>query len=381
MRILVNEIKKIFNWRMLLLLAFVNFVLYFLLIDFHITHFPNGRPALDSYRIGAEMIETYGIKMDETDLAHFKRTYDAQIDEANRYLQAREEFVNAGMDTYEKFRNYDQQNEQLSVLHAKIMFEEKVDLFWELQERERLIDFQNNKEAILETRRNDAENESQRARFEQMMEAGHYQVYPEITFENYKSFIRNAAIVILVSVVLVMSPIMIHDRSALMLDLQYTTKKGRAIYKTKIAAGLISTWLLITALLTIYFAIYSFNDTSMFFPVPVHMFINPDYYWYDPTFFQYIVIHVAAIYVIGFIFMLIAVIFSTLMPNYVSLIGIQIPFVIGMIAFGLPNMLDRIIDIRFPQWAMPALYSLLAAASIGLAVMTWKREKRRDIVM
>ena len=60
MRILWNELKKILTWKILLLLVLVNSVLYFLLIEFYIEYFPNGRPAIDSYNIGIEMIDKYG---------------------------------------------------------------------------------------------------------------------------------------------------------------------------------------------------------------------------------------------------------------------------------------------------------------------------------
>ena len=42
-------------------------------IEFHITYFPNGRPDLDSYNIGIEMIEKYGTHMDGAELRTSKR--------------------------------------------------------------------------------------------------------------------------------------------------------------------------------------------------------------------------------------------------------------------------------------------------------------------
>lgn len=73
MQIIINEIKKILNWKMILVLFLVNAVLYFLLINFHIENFPNGRPDLDSYNISVEMIRKYGINMDEEEMADFKK--------------------------------------------------------------------------------------------------------------------------------------------------------------------------------------------------------------------------------------------------------------------------------------------------------------------
>lgn len=379
MQILLHEIRKIFTWKILLLLILVNSILFFLLIEFDINHFPNGRPALDSYNIGVEMIEKYGTHMDEEEFMDFVKTYDSQVKEADQYLQSREEFVNANLDSYEKFRNIQHDNEKGNILHNKVMFEEKVDMFWELQERERLIEFYEIKEVGLEAYRSDA-NDKQRVRYDEMIENGQYEVYPGVVMDNYKSFASNVAITIILSVVILISPIFIKDRSRKLLDLQYTMEKGRDLYKTKIAAGLISTFILITALLIVYFSLYSLNNTSMFFNVPIHMFIG-DFYWYDPTFIQYILLTIFAIYILGFIFALLAMSFSSIMLNQITLIGIQIPVVIAMIAFGLPYLLTRIINIFVPKWIVPSTYSVMIIISVVFIALLWIREKKRDIMM
>jgi len=68
------------------------------------------------------------------------------------------------------------------------------------------------------------------------------------------------------------------------------------------------------------------------------------------------------------------------MPNYISLIGIQIPFVIGMISYGLNKILIGMIDIGMSKWIVPAVYSVLIVASLVYILLLWKREKKRDIV-
>jgi hypothetical protein len=65
----------------------------------------------------------------------------------------------------------------------------------------------------------------------------------------------------------------------------------------------------------------------MFFSVPIYTFIG-DYYWYDLSFIQYIVLTVRAIYILGIVFALLAMSFSTIAPNFIALIGVQIPIVL-----------------------------------------------------
>lgn len=259
MRILWNEMKKILTWKAMLLLFLVNSVLYFLLIEFHIEHFPNGRPALDSYRLGVEMIEKYGTDMDAEEIIDFKNEYDARVEEADQYLQARQEFVEAGLDTYDKLINHDWDNQEQSDLQNRIFHEEQVDLFWELQDRRRLVEFHESKDVIP-----DNLSSEQIQRMEKLFAAGKFQVYTEIVMENFRTFIGNVAIAILFSVVLVISPVILKDRMRQIVPLQYTTKKGRNLYRTKIVAGLLSAFLVITGLLAVYFGIYSLNNTSPF---------------------------------------------------------------------------------------------------------------------
>lgn len=321
------------------------------------------------------MIEKYGTQMDEEEFLDFKIVYDAQVREADQYLQSRQEFVLAEFDTYEKFINYDRDNKELSALHSKLMFEEKeVNTFWELQERGRIIEFYEWKEDLPYA------NAKQKQRVEELIAAKKYGVYPEVVMMNFKDFIGNVAITVLFSVVIVISPMILRDRSRQVLALQYTAKIGRSLYKTKILASLISAFIVMTALLTIYFGIYSSNKTSMYFGVSINTFIANES-WYDPTFFQYILFCVAMIYVIGFVFSLLAMSFSSIVPNSMALIGIQIPFIVGMILLMAGPLMRYIIAIGYPQWLAPTGYGVMAAGSFLFIIVLWAREKKRDILL
>ncbi len=377
MRILWNEIKKILTWKILLLLVLVNSVVFFFRIEFYIEYFPNGSE-IYSYNIGVEMVDKYGVEMDEDEIVDFKQVYDAEVKKADHYLQSRKEFVDLGIDSYVKFRDYDpfnSPNQEFDALHDKVMFEEKVKLFWELQERDRLIGFHDRKEEYP-----DDVNEKQKLRYEELIAAKRYGMYTEIVISNFRYFIEYVAIAVLFSLIVVISPMILRDRSRQMLALQYTSKTGRNLYKTKIIAGLISTFIVITGLLTFYLSIYSLNNTAMFFEVPINMFIGNES-WYDPTFFHYILLCVAVIYILGFVFGLLAMSFSSIVPNTMTLIGIQIPFIIGMIIFGMKPLIRYIIAIWNPQWLAPTAYSVMVVVSVLFIIYLWKREKKRDIVL
>ena len=375
MRVLWNELKKILTWKMLILLIFINSVLYFLLIEFDIEYFPNGSE-IYSYNLGIEMIDKYGLTMDEEEFVDFEKTYADEVKKADAYLQSKVEFGEEGLGTYRKFRDYDWWNasERTSELHDDLFFNQSVDLFWELQERERLIEFYEWKDVI-----QDGLTKKKQQRYEELIAQEKFGVYTEVAIKNLKTFIANVGIAILFSVVLVISPSILKDRSRQIVPLQYSTKKGRNLFKTKLLAGIIATFVVITVLLTVYFSLYSLNNTSMFFDVRVNTFIGNES-WFDPTFFQFILLCIAGIYMIGLVFALLSMAFSSLVPNMVSLIGIQIPFVVGFLIIGLYPLLPKMISIWNPKWLSLISYCVMIIIVIIFTTILWKREKKLDIL-
>lgn len=375
MRVLWNELKKILTWKMLVLLVLVNSVLYFLLIEFDIEYFPNGSD-IYSYNIGIEMIEKYGTTMDEDEFIDFKKTYDDEVKMADDYLQSREEYVDVGLETYEKFREYDWVNRssKANELRDDLFFNQSTDLFWKLQAREELLSFYEYKETITEEF-----NNRQKKRFEELVAQEKFGVYTSSAIDNFQRFIANVGIAILFSVVLVISPTILKDRSRQLVPIQYTTKKGRDLFRMKIYAGIIASFVVITVLLTVYFSLYSLNNTSMFFDVRVNTFIG-NVSWFDPTFFQFILLCIAGIYIIGLVFAVFSMAFSSLVPNMVSLIGIQIPFVVGFLIIELYPLLPKMISIWNPKWLSLISYCAMIIIVILCTLVLWKREKKLDIL-
>jgi len=359
----------------MLLLVGINCLLYFLLIEFYIEYFPNGSEKY-SYELGVEMVEKYGASMDNEEFKDFKEAYKRKVEEANRYLQNREDFVAAGRAEYDKAIEYDRENpdSEANALHDTLFFDSDSELFWELQEYDWIIDNYAYRKTIP-----DNVTYAQRLRYEELISEGTYGVYPDDAIRNFKHYILNVAVAILFSVVLVISPSILKDRSGGIVPLQYAAKKGRQLFRVKLAAGYIAAFLIITGLLAVYFALYSLNEPSIFFNVHVNTFFAQDS-WYDPTFFQFILLCTAAIYVISFMFVTLSMTVSNLVPNLVTLIGVQIPFVAGFLIFGNRRLLPNMIEISVPKWLVPSLYSAMLLLSLFLLTYLIRREKKIDII-
>lgn len=379
MKVVLNEIKKIFSLKMVSVLMVISIIMYFLFISFYIEHFPNGRPELDYYNIGVEMINNYGEEMDEEEFEHFKDTYNKQVEEANRYLQSKKEFVDEGITTYEKFKNMDQHVEKLYKLHSYIFFEEEVDLFWELDTRLRLIEDYEDKENFYK-RTNVRANKKEKKRIQEIVNSESYEsIFPYLIFINYDTLIKYVTMLVIISIIFMVSPIFLKDKLNKVNLLQYTSKNGRNLFKKKVASGLIASFIITTIQLLCFFIAYSFNNVEMFFNSNINSVFGTYLFWYDFTFIQYIVITVIAVYILSFVIGLIVMFISSIANNYITLIGVQAP-IIFIISKLLPLIIGRITCIYLPKYFIPITYFSLIIIGIILITIRWKKEKTLDIV-
>src|SRR5690606_31277622 len=112
-------------------------------------YFPNGRPALDSYRVGVEMVEKYGTTMSQEELVDFEKVYESRVNDADEFIQSRQDMEEAGIGSYQEFKEIDFENQAQAEVHSKVVFEEKIDIFWELQAREHLLEYHDESDMIL----------------------------------------------------------------------------------------------------------------------------------------------------------------------------------------------------------------------------------------
>lgn len=375
MKIVLNEIKKIFELKMIMIMILINFILYFLFTSFHINHFPNGRPELDHYNIHLEMLEDYGRSMEDEEFTHFKEVYENEVERANQYLQENELAKEADISTYEEFRT----TEGADKLGNYIMFEERVDLFWELQARENLINNYEGKDRFIE-RLYEKSNEQQKQRVDEIIHEDMLgSIFPSLIFDNYKSYIRQVSLIVFLSIIFILSPIYLGDRKNNIDYLQYTSKTGRHLFKKKALGAIIAAFIIITLELAVYFLLYTKNNIGMFLNSNILSIFNGSVFWYNFTFIQYIILTIVGIYVMGFSIALIVSFISSLAPNYIAMIAIQIPLLFFILRVLIRYLIHSLADISLPKYSWGVSYLGLVILSLALMAIRWKKEKFMDI--
>ncbi|MGE7111046.1 hypothetical protein [Lysinibacillus sp. NPDC047702] len=378
MQLFWMEVRKIFSWKIVALILFVNILLYWLLLEFHIEVFPNGRPAGDTFAIEQQLIPKYGAEIDEKEYKELLAMYKQEKKKADAFLDHDPKATELGITTYEAFRHIESEDEQLSEYRDAITFRSTEDFPWVLQAWESLIERYQYHEKSLQ---GEIERTSgaQQQRFEQILNDRKHTIYSSIVLDNFRSITENLAIIILFSIAILLSPIFLRDKVTSIIPLQYTSKKGRQIFWTKWLAGLVSAVFITIVLMFIYLAMYTTNNTSSHFDLPLSSF-SWYYYWYDMTFFQYIILTITAVFIGAVLLGIVSMAISVFAHNTIALIGIQIVVMFGMIAGVTKFMITDIIWIWHPKWLAPAGYILLISLTVILTRYAWRRESRKDIM-
>ncbi len=372
MRIIWYEMKKLLNWKVLSLVFLISVLFFEVFLSFEFEYFPNGRPPLDTFNVSKQMIDKYGQEMDETEFVDFKETYKEEVDRAESYLKSRDDAEETGVTSYEQFRSTDGE------LHGEVMFNEGVDVFWELQARENLIEFY---ERRIESFLNETTH-IDNAEWKQEIVNGSSlnAILPHFVFENYNNLIKMLTILIMIIVMIVVGRVFIVDQKNDMIILQYTTLTGRTLYIHKIIAALITAFLLTSVYIAGFLLLYSTNETDAFFQSSLHSFDTHIIFWTDITFIDYIIFTIMGVYIVVLVAAALAMFLSRVVGNYISLIGSQVPIVVVLSLLILEYLVSNFMSIKYPLYVTIGTYCGLLVLGVILLTIRWRKEQRIDIV-
>lgn len=378
MTIILKEIKKIFNWKMCLVLLLGSFFIYFLFIEFYIECFPNGRPETDTYNITVKMVNDYGQEMDEKEFEDFKNLYQEKLKQADSFLKNNQEFNNIGINSYEDYLNDNNINstKEFEDVYWNNLNSEEGTVFWEIQSMEGLIKKYERKDI---NRQHD-KSDDQQERFKSIVaNKENISILDECIFWNYNDLIIGTAICIMIGIAFMLTPMFLKDKKNEVEYLQYTNKCGRKLFKSKLVVGFIAAMIITTLELLMLFVLYSKNNTSMFFQSNINSCFNREF-WFNMTFLQYIILTVICTYILSIITAFISMFISSKVDNYIKGIGIQVPIMFILVEFTSHRLMDRLNIMYRNKFLVPVIYIVLSVGVISIVVFAVKREKDRAIL-
>lgn len=386
MRIIANEAKKIFNLTNILVVIVSSFIIWNLFIYFEIEHFPNGQPANQHYNNAVTMLNKYGTSMDEKEFEDYKKLREEKSKIATNYLLNNKEAISLGISSYEDLEEILQKEnrtdieKQINDLHSKIMFEENVAQFWDLEAMDYEIDRYEDKDFWVGL----SQDFNQKQLDRKIEVINSEQVNSPLNFiilRNYNELILSVTILILISVAIMISPIFSSDNKNKVNYLQYSSKIGRKLFKRKVMSGLISTGIIVTIQLGIFFMIYKSNNTFMFWNCSINSVFSDVLSWFDLTFGQYIILSVVIVYILALVYSTIAMFVSSKVNSYIALIGVQIPilFLIKPILSDLMNVMALGTSVYVPKYILIIGLSIAIMLGMIIMVLAYKKEISCDI--
>ena len=400
MEITKNELKKVFNLKNIIILFIISVLFYRLYI---IT--PSLSNLEDLNKIVATMVRDYGTSMDEEEYKDFKSKYNDKVKIANEFIKNNKEFSDLDIKDYREFnkivRNDGEEkynNEKLQDLYYKYTEKENNKLLYELQEIENIIlcyehERSIDKEPYFDVVSNQNKYSKEKAILrekELLNNDSRNSLLPYTIFENYDYLIKRVTTLVIISIVFVISIIYLKDKLENINYIQYSSKSGRSIFKKKIVVTVLSTILITSVQLIVFFIYYKTKNNSIFLDCKISGFFNsPIKSWYDLSFRNYIGVTIVCVYLIGISIGLISMYISSKVSSYISLIGIQVinifiinNFLLKILINKVSSMyivISRIGYVYLPKYFMPAIYIVLIILPLTILYFRNKKELKYNI--
>lgn len=325
MRMVWYELRKIWNSRILLVVALLCTLFYWLFMSFYIDFFPNGHPAIEEFEYSNELLDRYGPTLEEDEYVEFiSANREKVIAEMERYIKSNPVFANVGISSYEDYeRVYKKQNPTEAETEAlwTLFGKESNFVRFKLQTIEWIENQYREYPRYVSELMSEATNQKEIDRLNAILETKEYTNIMEWeVYENTVGYTVYLAILSILAVFVLVSPLIVTDRARNVHLLQYSSKHGRKILQKQLLAVLLSAFMLTTLLILIFGAIYSTNGTWVFWHSGMTSFLNGPIFLFDITYGQYIVLYIVLLYTLCLGTAAMAFLFSRFSRNLITLI-------------------------------------------------------------
>lgn len=330
MRIILYEMKKIWNIKLIIIIAVLCALYYYMFIDFNVKHFPNGHPVTEEVNFSIQMIEQFGLLMEEDEFSDFiLSTREKLITEAETYINDIPIFAKAKIYSYEDYEKIHEKNNQTELETNALwaLLGEECDFVrFKLEALNNIENtYYNYPEYMINNLISEATNEKELDRLMEIKEAEEYRnIMSGWVYENTVTYAIYMTILTILAVLVLISPLIVTDHTKNVHLLQYTTKVGRRIFKKQFIATMLSALFLTTVFILIFGIIYSSNDTWIFWNSGLTSFLNFNFLM-NITYGQYIIIYIVLLYALCLSAAALVLVLSRFSQTLITLIMKLIP--------------------------------------------------------
>ena len=417
MRVVAGELKKMWNIKVLAVIAALC-VLYFISsMQSWLEHYPRGTWLFD-VDIAHHLTENYGTTLERSYFDDFLAYEENIIREVTEFIQSRQVFVDAGIYCYEDYRAFRDEfgpryfeldNEERSLWHAVtgefggiIRTIDGTDIQPNPHEPSmayrKLFSFHNVVGIYHMNVLGDSEwgsvidnfiahsslNERGLHRAIEIRDSGELlNIMPYLTIYHTWRYARSLAVFVILATLILVSPLVVTDKANRVNWLQYSSKQGRNILKKQFVAVLISSIGMTTILVLILAGIYgAATEVQVFWNNGINSFLNPQFYWLSITFGQYSLLMAGIIYLLSIMTAVVAFILSKFSLNRTRLLFKIVPLFVSV--FMLSNLiLDNflaVVDGSVAHWLFElSVLGVLLFVGMVVAIVIMRRERRVEL--
>lgn len=360
-----QETKKIWRPSLLMGIVLLGLIYYYMFPSFYIEHFSNGSSAQVEFDLSVEWVARYGPTLEPEERAEVDSQLAEEIAKFNRQLKDFPEAAAAGITDYASFRTADQ-------------IEGNAQLMWDIRNGTNCYTIENILQ-MMELCDRQRDYLGQPEFFEyytpkeqaQMLVADNWpkSLLSWSVMESTNNYLKYLAQWTAISVILLLSPTLVRDRLRRMRPLQWSSRRGRRVLHTQLAAGLVSAWLLSAVNITVYAVPFLAQGPLALRDCPLGNSVwETGIPWFNWTYGQYLVILTGMVLALGIGIGAVTLFLSRFSDNYVSMLLKAFPLFVVMGGFFATWVVNYAFFFR-PAWDYAEFFVSKGAEAVCIAVL------------
>lgn len=331
MNLIMKEFKKLFNLKSIAMICIGFMIIYSLFISFNIEYFINGPHEAIEYQIAGEMLDAYGISIDENEINDFKAKNEESKKEVDNLIKSNQILKSYEVTDYEQFKKFMEENFEKACIDNGLNPElEKIkNLIYDMLSNEIYIEYEQKDDIIknyyeepLKFYPEDVSKEKIARIKEVNADDSTKSPLPYGLMRNYESMVIGFLGIVTLSIFFLMAGIFIDDKNRRVDYIQHSSKIGRKILKSKMIAGFLAAFIVTTVELIIMGVLYNTTGALKFWNCSINSEVFGGYIrWVDLSVGQFIIITIILTYVLASTVAAITMYISKKSNTYITVLG------------------------------------------------------------
>ena len=365
MSLFLQELKKIWRPGILAGIILLGLIYYYMFPSFYIEQFSNGPSAQEEFNLSVEWVARYGPTLEPEERAELDSRLAEEIAKFNRQLEEFPEAVAVGITDYTSFRAADQSDENTQLMWD-IRDGTNYYTIENIQQMTELCDLQRDYRGQPEFFQYYTPKEQA-----QMLAVDSWpkSLLSRSVMDSTNSYLKYLAQWTAVSVILLLSPTLVRDRLWRTRPLQWSSRRGRRVLHTQLAAGLVSALLLSVVNITVYAVPFLAQGPLALRDCPLGNSVwDTGIPWFNWTYGQYLGILTGMVLALGIGIGAVTLFLSRFSDSYVSMLLKAFPLLVAVGGFFATWVMNHAFFFH-PAWDYADFFVSKGAEAVCIAVL------------